>query len=378
MQVDMDTTASAEHAAVQANRATGDDGTLQSTQTAACDIIDIRSQTKSSLWTVADLGKIPPPTSDDYSCWTVEQLRKECTSRKMRLGRKTSVEEPVQRLLQFDELHRSMVSATLASTAGGSSDLSPSSGNDNIRLLNVLFSDTFAERFARIGDKPSRVQLDAGETHRNSTFWRDVTSEFNTNRTDYNALFSSDIRFEGVDASVAVIHGAVSLYEMWKDVNKRYLKAMAKFTKPGEHDDDFFAYCEGALGTFYLRECLAVKHDLTSFVEGGLFKEDQFDSLKRGQSQSDATSQNTSHRSSTKKQRSDIVESVNALAAAIAPAEPTTVEKLMSLHKLIQQVERRIEELQENGKSGDSLQTNTDIYRAKLSKLEAAFMMKCS
>ncbi|KAE9044731.1 hypothetical protein PR002_g2633 [Phytophthora rubi] len=114
-------------------------------------------------------------------------------------------------------------------------------------------------------------------------------------------LSSSDIFFEGVDTSVAVIHGAASLYEKWNDVNKRYLKAMAKFTKSGEHDDDFFAY--------------SWKANLT---------------LKRGQSLSDATSKNASHRSSTKKQRSDIVKSVNALAAAIAPAEPTTVETLMS------------------------------------------------
>ncbi|KAE9350376.1 hypothetical protein PR003_g5397 [Phytophthora rubi] len=68
-------------------------------------------------------------------------------------------------------------------------DLLPSSGNCNIWLLNALFSDTFAVRFAQIGDKSSLVQLDAGETHNNSTSWRDVTSEFNTNRTDYNALF---------------------------------------------------------------------------------------------------------------------------------------------------------------------------------------------
>ncbi|GMF43660.1 unnamed protein product [Phytophthora fragariaefolia] len=196
--------------AEQASRLTGGDGTLESTQTSSCEAADTGAQTVASLWTVVDPGKTTPPTSDDYSHWTVEQLRKECTSRKMRLGRKTSVEERVQRLLQFDEPHRSMVCTTLTSATGGSSELSPSSGNGSIRLLNVLFSGTFAERFARIGDKPSRAQLDAGETHSNSTFWRDVTSEFNTNRADYNALFSSDVRFEGGDASIAVIHGAAN------------------------------------------------------------------------------------------------------------------------------------------------------------------------
>lgn len=73
-----------------------------------------------------------------------------------------------------------------------------------------------------------------------------------------------------------------------------------------------------------------MKHFLTILVEGGLFKEGQLDSLKRGQSQCDTTSKDASHRSSAKKQRCDIVKYVNALAAAIVPAEPTTVEKLMS------------------------------------------------
>ncbi|GMF47015.1 unnamed protein product [Phytophthora fragariaefolia] len=206
MQGDKNVAATTEQEAEQASRVTGGDGTLGSTQTSSCEAADTGSQIVASLWTVLDPRKITPPTSDDYSHWTLEQLRKECTSRKMRLGRKTSVEERVQRLLQFDELHHSMVCATLASATSGSSELSPSSGNGSIHLLNVLFSDTFAARFARIGDKPSRAQLDAGETHSNSTFWRDVTSEFNTNRADYNTLFPSDVRFEGIDASIDVIH----------------------------------------------------------------------------------------------------------------------------------------------------------------------------
>ncbi|OWZ15544.1 hypothetical protein PHMEG_00010797 [Phytophthora megakarya] len=187
-----------------------------------------------------------------------------------------------------------------------------------ISLLNVLFSDTFAARFARIRDKPYRQQLDAGETHGNSTFWRDIASAFNTKRTDYNDLISTDMRVEGVDASVGDIHSAAKAYDVWKDVNNRYLKAMANFTKSGQHGDDFFAYCDGALNTFYLRECLEGKRDLVSFVDGGLFEEDQFDSLKRGRGV--PSSKKLSPQSGTKKQLSEVADSVNAHAAAIAPA----------------------------------------------------------
>ncbi|KAG6576413.1 uncharacterized protein IUM83_08881 [Phytophthora cinnamomi] len=184
MQGDKIATVGAGQAAGLASGVPADGETLASKQSSSGEATDkgTCSHAVSALWTVVDPGKTTPPTSDDYSPWTVEQLRQECTSRKLRLGRKASVEERVKRLHQFDELHRSMVSATLASAAGDSSEFSATSGS--IRLLNVLFSDMFALRFARIGDKPLRAQLDAGETHSNSTFWRDVTSEFNTNRAD--------------------------------------------------------------------------------------------------------------------------------------------------------------------------------------------------
>ncbi|KAI9980648.1 hypothetical protein PInf_009951 [Phytophthora infestans] len=113
------------------------------------------------------------------------------------------------------------------------------------------------------------------------------------------------------------------------------------------------------------------KRDLARFVDGGLFDKDQFDSLKRGRS--DSSGKKPPQQVGTKKQRSEVAESVNALAAAIAPARPRTAERLMSLHKLIQQVEARMKKLQQTGKSDESLQRSLDLYRMKLSKLEEAF-----
>ncbi|KAG3001864.1 hypothetical protein PC128_g21909 [Phytophthora cactorum] len=37
---------------------------------------------------------------------------------------------------------------------------------------------------------------------------------------------------------------------------------------------NFFGYCSGSLDVSYLRECLEIKHDLTSFAEGGMIQED--------------------------------------------------------------------------------------------------------
>jgi hypothetical protein len=231
----------------------------------------------SAYWTVKDSGTTSPPLSHDYSTWTVEQLRKECTSRKLRLTRKTPAADRVKHLKEYDAYHHALLEARIDSAT--SKATAPRSKHCCIRLLNVLFSDLFAVRFASIDDTPTRQQLDAGDIHAGSSFWRDVTVEFNTNRIDFNKLISSDVRFDGVDTSVIVVHDAGSLCDLWKKCNSNYMKAMACFTKSGEHGDDFFDYCGGAVDVFYLRKCSEIKHDLTSFVEGGLRESDHFDSL---------------------------------------------------------------------------------------------------
>ncbi|KAE8916141.1 hypothetical protein PF010_g5998 [Phytophthora fragariae] len=96
------------------------------------------------------------------------------------------------------------------------------------------------------------------------------------NDTDFSYLLSASAWLAGLDLSVIVEHTAVELLDMWKVVRVKYQRALANFTKSGEHDDDFFAYSDGSL------ECLEIKHDLTSFVGGGMLPEDQFNSLKRG------------------------------------------------------------------------------------------------
>ncbi|KAF4134941.1 hypothetical protein GN958_ATG15875 [Phytophthora infestans] len=174
-----------------------------------------------------------------------------------------------------------MVASTLESGGGTGNSKAYPSKNSCVRLLTILFSEKYATRFAETGNKPTRQQLDVGDIHANSTFWREVALNFNGNRMDFNTLLSDDVRFAWFDCSVIVVQEVGTLYDMWKTVNQSYVKAMARFTKSGEHGDDFYSFCAGALDVFYLRECLQLKHNLTQFVEGGMFDEDQFDSLKR-------------------------------------------------------------------------------------------------
>ncbi|GMF44528.1 unnamed protein product [Phytophthora fragariaefolia] len=153
----------------------------------------------SANWTVKEAGGITPPTSDDYGTWTVEQLRKECTSRKLRLSRKTSSADRVKHLTEFDAVHLAIVGTVMGSQTPGGADGQPLSKHCIFRLVNVLFSDVFAARFAETGNTPTRQQLDVSDVNATSSFWRDVGSEFNTNRADYNQVMSTHARFENID-----------------------------------------------------------------------------------------------------------------------------------------------------------------------------------
>ncbi|KAE9204759.1 hypothetical protein PF004_g17745 [Phytophthora fragariae] len=271
------------------------------------------------------------------------------------MTRKTSAADRVKHLKEYDAYHHALLEATIDS--GTSKAIAPRSKHCCIRLLNLLFSDLFAVRFASIGDTPTRPLLDTGDIHSGSSFWRDITVEFNTNRTDYNKLISPDVRFDGVDASVIVVHDAGSLCDLWKKCNSNYMKVMACFTKSGEHGDDFFDYCGGAVDVFYLRKCLEIKHDLTSFVEGGLRECDQFDSLDYRERERSSLLEMQSP--APKRRKSDVVETVQGLLASVMPGEPSMVDELMNMHKLIELVGRRIDDVKAKGPDAEALQRYT-------------------
>ncbi|KAG3006694.1 hypothetical protein JG687_00010951 [Phytophthora cactorum] len=139
---------------------------------------------------------------------------------------------------------------------------------------------------------------------------------------------------------------------------------MVRFTKSGEHGDDFYDFCGRALDVYNLLECLDVKRDLTEFVEGGMLGEDEFDSLKRV-----AKEMTILQSSPTKKLKCKLVESVKALTAKLEPAV-STVDKIMKIHQLIEHIEERIAALQYT--SVTSLTVSLSLYREKLCDREVA------
>jgi hypothetical protein len=77
------------------------------------------------------------------------------------------------------------------------------------RLLNILFSDDFANEFATIGNSATRSTLDTGKAANDEIFWTKIQNAFMDNKSDYNILQFQDndvFESETINPSKAVGH----------------------------------------------------------------------------------------------------------------------------------------------------------------------------
>ncbi|KAG3234782.1 hypothetical protein PI124_g20166 [Phytophthora idaei] len=175
-------------------------------------------------WTVKRPGSVVPPTCNDYDAWTVAQLRKECTERKLRLKRTTSKPDQIRHLREYDSAMRAVQSSIDEKNL-----LDPTKRKTKhcrIRLLNVLFSDRFADRLASSDDAATRERLDVGEVNAKTTFWKEVGVEYRENTDDYNKLYdeaAGNPHFASIDPSIIVKHNTPKLFELWKAINRSYV-----------------------------------------------------------------------------------------------------------------------------------------------------------
>ncbi|ETK85026.1 hypothetical protein F441_10365 [Phytophthora nicotianae CJ01A1] len=126
--------------------------------------------TVSSKWTVtinltALKRPVNPPTSEDYSEWSLDQLKLECTARKLNVVKNT---KKVDRAMILDawDANKGSVEALLLrqqqQTKGGGGVEYKRTKGCMFRLLNVLFSDHFFEAFLATGNQLSREEIDQG------------------------------------------------------------------------------------------------------------------------------------------------------------------------------------------------------------------------
>ena len=114
----------------------------------------IQLQPNLMKWTVNKSTKTPIPTSYNYSNWTVDQLRRDCSKRKIKVYRKESKDQYVIRLMEFDGIKGVTKKASVP-------DAPKKTKNFTFHLINVVFSDEFEVKVGEMGKTISREQLDA-------------------------------------------------------------------------------------------------------------------------------------------------------------------------------------------------------------------------
>jgi len=145
------------------------------------------------------------------------------------------------------------------------------------RLINILFSDQFADDFGQLGKIADRATLDSGKAAHGQYFWEKVQKAFvdSSNNSRYGHLHykDSDDVFAGIDhidCSKIVPHSWKKLEKMWRGVHAEYKAAFSRFTRSGNHDSNFFGFCTGRLAVYYLWKKLQERPQLNSFVEADL------------------------------------------------------------------------------------------------------------
>lgn len=141
------------------------------------------------------------------------------------------------------------------------------------RLCNIVFSDAYAEKLARIGDKATRPELDSGKLN-DEMFWRDVQATFADKDAD-EAI--SRLQFEhpaledmSIDPSKIVHHDWKRLQSIFKATNSAYKKSLVNFRMSGTHTSDFYSFCQGKLDVLYLHFHLQNKPGLNEAIEADL------------------------------------------------------------------------------------------------------------
>ncbi|KAF0736095.1 hypothetical protein Ae201684P_021442 [Aphanomyces euteiches] len=223
---------------------------------------------------------IAPPTSDDYSQRTVDQLKLECTQRKLDVAKGTNKEGRVNVLNMYDQ-NTATVTSLINSQRVIHRKKSKSDPEERrkagtmLRLVNVLFSDELFEEFMSTGDRLTRKQLDEG----GNKFWSRVADEFNAAKTEYDKLISNDDRIVELDPSDGGILSATKLSTLWKELSGLFAKAVAKSKVSGEHSSSFWDFCNKRVDVYYLHLDTEERNAGREFCSSNLFEHDEFDSI---------------------------------------------------------------------------------------------------
>ncbi|KAF1782388.1 hypothetical protein GQ600_18379 [Phytophthora cactorum] len=137
----------------------------------------------------------PPPSPDDYGTWTVDQLKLECTARKLAVAKNTIKADKVTILRGYDESQVAMKRRVERQRVGKRDRETGEPRGATIAALLIPPSKcTLLRRAIRSGDVFTQRELDV----RGRQFWEEVAEADNTINEDFDRLVYDGSLFEGI------------------------------------------------------------------------------------------------------------------------------------------------------------------------------------
>ncbi|KAF4040219.1 hypothetical protein GN244_ATG07650 [Phytophthora infestans] len=148
------------------------------------------------------------------------------------------------------------------------------------RLANVVLSKDMLTRFVEVtGKNFDRADLDDFQFSEKALFWRDVETAYKENDEEYSGLIADDVDFVGITPGSIEPHNAAKLEELWKELTSFFSISEANFRLSGTHDQEFKKFTHGKADVLYLWYWTKLRPQALSCVRGGMYEEDEFDSL---------------------------------------------------------------------------------------------------
>ncbi|KAK1947410.1 hypothetical protein P3T76_001420 [Phytophthora citrophthora] len=215
---------------------------------------------------------------EPYESKTQDLIRKEYSFREIKLHTRTNKADCIKCLRRYDDLVNQGEHTSEASTLA--TGCTRRTKHCVFRLTNVLMSNDFVIRLIEVTDKNfDRQDLDDVQASQKAQFWKDVETNFCSNDKDCNGLIEDDVAFEGINPSIVVKHNAAKLEELWAEVRSIFSIYEANFRMSGTHSRDFKKFVRGQADVLYLWYWLKLRPDALSNVRGGLYVEDEFDTM---------------------------------------------------------------------------------------------------
>ena len=179
-----------------------------------------------------DKGTIVSILGQSIDKFKVVQLRLLCQSLKLQ-GYKSSGKSALIKMLTDYAANRSAYNVDKANQSPQRKTM-----HCSFRLLNILFSDEFAEDFSKLGDIPKRHKLDNNSnTYCQEDFWKTIVPAYVTPSNKFNNIMFYDdvLRAENINPSIILTHDWRRLRDIWRNTQSKYKECNSNYTASGNH-----------------------------------------------------------------------------------------------------------------------------------------------